>query len=597
MRLKVFICLALALITFGLYWPTRHFAFLYYDDQLFLLNPFVATGLSLSGLLWATTAVVAGNWHPITLSSFLLMHQFFGMDPGAEHLLNAAIHSANAVLLFLVLWEMTGAMWRSAIVAAIFAWHPLRVESVAWISERKDVLFLFFLLLSLWSYTRYTRAGSSAPTDSPNERTIFEIPPRTSFYSGSLLFFILGFLSKPMVVTLPFLLLLLDYWPLQRLNWRTLRGLLAEKVPFFGLTVIFSALTFWLQRMQGAVKPLSEVAMTTRIENAVSSYWQYLGKLFWPTKLAAIYPYPERFEHIQILLISLVLIGISALCILQFSRRPYLAVGWFWYLGTMVPVIGLVQVGMQALADRYTYLPLIGPIISLVWLVSEWAQSKPLLKIPVTYATATCLAACALLTERQLPYWRNTIALFERTISITAENSLAQYPLAMGFEHAGDSREASVHYRLAVAMHPDDEHFMANFYLAELMAKSGHYRDAVNRLEAALKILPDSAEAMNNLAWILSTCPDERVRNGKRAVQLAEQACEFTHDQSPAFLTTLSAAYAEVGRFGQAIATVQKAGALAQNEGNRQLFTGDAQLLQQFLNHETYTDEASPAGD
>jgi protein O-mannosyl-transferase len=657
-RLKVFICLALALITFGLYWPARHFMFLYYDDTFFIACPQVSAGLSWYGILWAIQGLVAQNWHPITTFTYPLMHQFFGLNPGAEHLLNAAIHAANAALLFLVLKEMTGKVWPSAIVAAIFAWHPLRVESVAFISERKDVLFMFFMLLSLLCYTRYTRAGPGKPLPSPDKHTIFDTPPRTYYYNLALLCFILSFLSKAMVVTLPFLLVLLDFWPLKRFNagWtredgkgtrkqRSLQlsnsdatpkpvegqpilepggsqslltsadtetgapkplarargavwpfasrfqSLVKEKTSFFVLDIIFCALTFWIQKTQGAVKPLSEVGIGIRLENAVVSYVSYLGKFFWPTKLAAIYPYPQHFQAIQILLMGLLLAAISAFCVLQTRRRPYLAVGWFWYLGTLVPVIGLVQVGMQGMADRYTYLPLIGPAISVVWLVSDWAQGRQLLKIAAISGATAALAVCAFLTTRQLPYWRDTVTLFERTTAITPANALAEYPLALGFEHVGDLRRAAVHYRIALELQPDDDHFMASFYFAEDLTHLGQYREAVARLQAALQLQPDSPEAMNNLAWILSTCPKPDVRDGERAVQLAERSCKLTNDESPTYLTTLATAYAEVGRFDDAISTVQKAGELAQEQGQMQIFNGDAQLLQVFMNHQTFTDK------
>ena len=613
MRLKVSICLALALITFGLYWPARHFTFLLYDDQYFLQNPYVATGLSLPGILWALTSVVAENWHPMTTFSFLLTHQCFGLDPGAEHLLNAAIHAANAVLLFLVLLEMTGttrpspqrldAALRSAIVAAIFAWHPLRVESVAWIAERKDVLFMFFMLLSLFFYVRYTRAGPGKPLPPPDKRTIFDIPPRTLFFNLSLLFFVLSLLSKAMSVTLPFVLLLLDFWPLKRFDVPGSREgregiekripfqrLLREKLLFFVASALFCVITFRIQKDHAALTSLHQIGMGARLENVISSYTGYLGKFFWPSNLAAIYPFPDGFHLVQVTLSGLLLVAISALCILQLSRRPYLAVGWFWFLGTMVPVIGLVQLSEQGMADRYTYLPLIGPAISLVWLISEWVETNLFRERAAVSAAVVILAVCATLTTRQLTYWRDTVTLFTRTIAVTQNNSLAQFPLAKAFENEGLLRLAAVHYRLAVARGQDAENFWPNFYFAEMLAKEGYYQEAKERLETAVQIKPDGSDALNNLAWLLSTCPDKHARNGERAVQLAEHACELAHDGSARYLTTLSAAYAEAGRFDDAIATIQKAGALAQETGQSGLFNADARLLELFTDHQTYTD-------
>ncbi len=402
MRLKIFICLVLAGVTLGIYWPARHFDFIYYDDLLFLTEPALAAGLSGAGLKWVLAGVVAGNWHPVTNLTFLLMHRFWGDNPGAEHLLNALIHAANAVLLFLVLVKLTDALtsplpsplpldgsgegtaregftsffkanllpssqrniWLCATVAGIFAWHPLRVESVAWIAERKDVLFIFFMLLTFLCYAGYAEGGGRNG----------ESKGRKMYYGLALFFFALSLMSKAMSVTLPFLLLLLDYWPLGRFNQGSTESrptikLIIEKIPFFALAVFFSLLTFHIQKTHYAISTLEYLGLGGRLENATLSYVNYLGKFFWPSKLALLYPYPSSFDGVEVLLGVLLLLAISALCLLQLSRRPYLAVGWFWYLGTMVPVIGLVQVGIAGMADRYTYLPLIGPAISVVWLV------------------------------------------------------------------------------------------------------------------------------------------------------------------------------------------------------------------------------------
>jgi hypothetical protein len=617
-RLKVFICLAMALTTFGLYWPARHFEFIYFDDPLFLMSSDVSRGLSLYGIVWALTSVVAENWHPVTAFSFLLTHQFFGFNPGAEHMLDAAIHAANAVLLFLVLLEMTGATWRSAIVAAIFAWHPLRVESVAWIAERKDVLFMFFMLLSLLCYVRYTRAGTGKPRPPPDQRTVFDIPPRTLFYNLALFFFVLSLLSKAMSVTLPFLMLLLDFWPLKRFDYtitqrQSSEGAAAkesepphvgsyapvftEKIRFFAASALFCIITYHVQKTHNAVTSLHQIGMGVRIENAISSYVGYLGKFFWPSNLAVIYPFPMSFDTVQGVLSGLLLIAISALCILQLSRRPYLAVGWFWYLGTMIPVIGLVQLAEQGMADRYTYLPLIGPVVSLVWLVGDWAGTNARWKIPALSAAVVILAVLPVLTEKQLTFWRDSATLFERTVSVTGENGAAEYSLALGLEHSGLLRQAAVHYRIAASIPPDTDHYYANYSFAEVLEKLGQYREAEARMDTALKMTPesapDSAIALNHFALLLSTCPDAKLRDGPRAVQLAERACELTHDGSARYLTTLADAYAEAGRFDDAIATIQKAGGLAQQTGQTRLFNEDAQMLQLFMNHQIYTNKAN----
>ena len=598
MRLKVIISLLLAGITLAIYWPASHFSLFGRDDPLFILSPEVEAGFSPVGINWVIKGVVAANWHPVTTFSFLLMHELYGLNLGAEHLVNVFFHAANAALLFLALVEMTGAMWRSAIVAAIFAWHPLHVESVAWISERKDVLFTFFMLLSMWCYSLYAQAeitgqaarGVAAPTaiarPAKNARAAFL--SQNGYYNLALLFFILSLLSKAMVVTLPFLLLLLDYWPLQRLNRSTLRSLIFEKWRFFALAAIFCVITIWTQKSQGAVVSLETVGAFTRLENAILSYVSYLGKFFWPEKLAAIYPLPQSFDIVQVLLAVLLLLAISAFCILQISRRPYLAVGWFWYLITLVPVIGLVQLGAQAMADRYTYITLIGPTVSLVWLVWEWARNSLVWRYGAMGTTTVILAVCVVLTERQLQFWKDTVTEIEHTIAVTSNNGLTDYVLALGFEHEGLNRQAAVHYLMTITEHPDNNHFMANFYLAVLRENAGFYKDATVHLEAALQINPNSADALNRLAWILATCPDATVRNGARAVKLAERACELSQEQNPLYLTTLAAAYAEAGRFDDAVSTTQKAIALANQYGMDQLSEGDQEVLQTYSAHQTY---------
>jgi len=663
MRLKVFICLLLAGITLAIYWPANQFTLLFYDDGSFLQSPQVAAGISPEGINWAMTGVVAYNWHPITTFSFLLTHEFFGLDPGAEHLVNIVFHAANAVLLFLVLTQLTGSrvqspesavqrseatgsVWCCAIVAAIFAWHPLHVESVAWIAERKDVLFTFFMLLSLWCYALYAQAEQPSPHGEPDQarphpqegehlaredKLKLELQPgplpqetgklsddnrtsetqrpspdsaaartaqravptvgflsRHAYYNWALVFFILSFLSKAMVVTLPFLLLLLDYWPLQRLNRLTLRGLIFEKWRFFALMIFFCLLTFRFQRATGATVSLNYIGMTARLENTALNYAAYLGKFFWPVNLAIPNPFPASFDIVQVLLGALLLLAISAFCILQMARRPYLAVGWFWYLGTMVPVIGLVQLGVQGMEDRYTYITLIGPSISLVWLVWEGVRNHSWWKYATLSATAVILAVCAFLTEKQLQFWKDTVTLFSHSIAVTPENPVAEEVLAVGLEDEGLLHQAAVHYRIACDSHHYGDHFMSNFRMAELMMRMGYDKEAETRLEAALQFVPNSPDTMNNLAWLLATSPDAKARNGAHAVQVAEQACELTHDQNPKFMTTLAAAYAEAGRFDDAIDMTQKTIALADQYGLDSLSEANRELLQTYTAHQTY---------
>jgi len=643
MRRNLFICLLLAGITLAIYWPVRHYGMVYYDDPLFLTeNEEINSGLNWHSLWWALSGILVANWHPVTSLSFVLGHQFWGTNPGAEHLVNVVFHALNAVLLFLVLNRMTQATWRSAMAAALFAWHPLRVESVAWISERKDVFCGFFFLLTLWAYARYV---SCARRKMSGERQTSNIEQRTSnaiceasrithhasrCYCLCLFFFALSLMSKPMAVTLPFVLLLLDVWPLGRIadcglriaDWKNpvqrsvLRRLFWEKWPFFALTVFFSGLTYWIQKNSAAVIEYGRLGLGARISNAVSSYLQYLAKLLWPAKLAAIYPFPKSHDPAEIWLAALLLLAVSALCVCQLARRPYLAAGWFWYLGMSIPIIGLVQVGGQAMADRYTYLPLIGPIISLVWLAAELFQSR---KILLSAAAAVVLVACAGLASRQVRFWDNTAALFEHNIAVTPENAAAHYTLGLGLEHAGDTNRAMVCYRVATAIFPGD--IEAHKNLAHLLCQQGHWtaaekecdtllalnpNDAASHLllaqvaghlgradaavfhfNEALRLNPDYVEAMNNLAWMLATSPEAKVRNGQRAVELAERACELTHYQKTIYVGTLAAAQAEAGRFDDAMATAQKAIALAQQNSEPDLLQKNQELLERYRRHQT----------
>ncbi|MGA3284484.1 MAG: hypothetical protein ABSD57_08505 [Verrucomicrobiota bacterium] len=518
-RRNLFVCLLLAGITLAIYWPARHYDLIYFDDPLFIgERPEINAGLNWHSLVWASTALVAANWHPVTSLSFVVTHAFWGANPGAEHLVNAVFHALNAVLLFLVLDRMTKAPGRSAVVAAIFAWHPLRVESVAWIAERKDVLCGFFFLLTLLAYARYARKSAvRSPQSAVENQTPGPRPLTSGYYWLALVFFVLGFMSKPMAVTLPFALLLLDVWPLKRVTgglpspsfgtagkWpvasnpahkspvtpdpqplgaakrsedgSSLNQLILEKWPFFALSAICCALTYEVQKNLAAVVSFDRLGLGDRINNAIFSYVSYLGKFFWPAKLAAIYPYAKSLDVTEVWLAGLLLLAVSALCLCQISRRPYLAVGWFWYLGTMLPVIGLVQVGSQGMADRYTYIPLIGPAISLVWLVSGKWNSGILPKALLSTAATVILAAGIILTSRQLQFWRNTIALFEHNVAVTPENAPAYFTLGVGLEHAGDTNRAMICYRAAVAIFPGDAGAHGN--LGSLLSRQGRFAAA-----------------------------------------------------------------------------------------------------------------------
>ena len=362
-RIKtILIMLALTFATLAVYWQLQYHEFTSYDDPWYVGNPIVRNGLSWEGIRWAFQSTAATNWHPMAWLSHMLDFQLFGKQPSAHHLTNLFFHLASTLLLFLTLKEMTAAFWRSAFVAAMFALHPLHVESVAWVAERKDVLSAFFWFLTMAVYVEYAKR------------------PARGKYLAALFIYILGLMAKPILVTLPFVLLLLDFWPLRRIPsaaierhriWLAIRLLLLEKIPFFACSLFSSVITYYVQQEGGAVSSLQIVPINVRITNAFISYAEYLDKTVWPRELAVFYPYPERILLSKALGAALIVIFISIIAIYLMRRAPYLFVGWFWYLGTLVPVIGLVQVGIQASADRYTYLPLIGIFLILSWGVEE----------------------------------------------------------------------------------------------------------------------------------------------------------------------------------------------------------------------------------
>src|SRR6185369_8022572 len=380
MRREVLIGGLLAALVVVLYWPAHRFEFVHYDDPQFITeNEVIQKGLGWQGLAYAFTQPVVGNWHPLTTLSHMLDCELFGTRAGAHHVVNMFFHALNATLLFALLRSLTGAIWRSAMVAALFAFHPLRVESVAWISERKDLLSGLFFFLTIWAYARFVVCRDRKAESRLAKR--LSDAPRT-WYALALVCFALALMSKPMVVTLPFVLLLLDYWPLRRfkaISKSQGTRLLVEKIPFFALTAGFSVLTYTLQKKAGAMSLSSQVGLWERAANAAVSYVKYLGKTAWPSHLAVVYPHPGKHYYLneewvtwQVVAAVLVLLLLSLFCWVRAARQPWLPVGWFWFVGMLVPVIGLVQVGEQAMADRYTYLPSIGLCIGLVWTAHQW---------------------------------------------------------------------------------------------------------------------------------------------------------------------------------------------------------------------------------
>jgi len=527
----VFVSLLLALLTFAVYLPVCRYDFVNYDDSDYVTaNSHVLGGLDWKGVSWAFTTGHASNWHPLTWLSHMLDCQLFGQRPGSQHLVSLAFHIANTVLLFLVLAQLTRAPARCAIVAALFALHPLHVESVAWISERKDVLSAFFFLLTLWAYGRYaTQFRSPDSRSAPvKDRPRTEERAKQSLHSGiwyalAMTFCTFGLMSKPMLVTLPFVLLLLDYWPLQRLqsnaersNLKPLALLLREKIPFFALSLASSLVTFIVQRKGGAVS--TSISIGARAANALVSYMRYLGKTFWPAKLSVLYPHPGHWSTAQVLLCTAALVLISAAVIALARARPWLAVGWFWFLGMMVPVIGLIQVGIQSMADRYTYLPLIGIFIIVVWSIAEIlgaglgqektldVASLSLTQSPFALAALPlgilAISACAALTRFQVQHWRNSETLFRHAVQVTKNNYLAYNNLGFFLSSQGKIDEAMENYRKSIEIEPNYEDAQNN--LGYALASQKKYPEAIEHYNAALRVKPNHIEVHNNLGNALA---------------------------------------------------------------------------------------------
>jgi tetratricopeptide (TPR) repeat protein len=733
-RRKLVICLLLAALTLAAFWPVGRLGFSIYDDEDYVVhNPHVVAGLTTGAIGWAFTSMDTDGWVPMTWLSHMMDCQWFGLNAGAHHWMNLGIHVANVLMLFLALVGLVeggrrnfeyrisnneyrmkgekdpaplvplpsegrgkdgggragGTVWCCALAAALFAVHPLRVESVAWIAERKDVLSGLFFMLTLLCYVKgFTIHGSG-----------FRV-----YYWLAVVFFALGLMSKGMLVTLPFVLLLLDYWPLGRnsgFNAWTLQRLVVEKLPFFALAVAACVVTFVSQRAGGSVVSLHGMPLGWRIENALWSSLAYLGKTVWPENLAVCYPI-RRIAWWEALSAALALTSLTTLCLWRARRRPYLLVGWFWFLIMLAPVIGLVQIGKQAMADRYTYLPSIGLCLIAAGGMAELAsRSKPWRAAMILLAIGLVLA-CVPATWRQLGFWQDDVKLFSHAIEVRQADNYEGYlflgnalvragrldaaiqnyqaslqidPDEMSHQeeahynvgavlaaqkkfqeaavhfaaalqldpnnadaHAGLGRvlaaqkeyaEAEAEYtkalalKQALALKPDDPAITKALRAATLMAQSeialtnylevlktnptaeihaavsaililqGNPQGAVEHYQAGLRLQPDSPEILNNLAWLLSTCADARIRNGAQAVNYAKRACELTHDRQVTAIGTLAAAYAEAGQFDEAVATAQKACALAEQNGQPQLLQKNQELLELYQAHQAYHETAN----
>ncbi len=537
----------LALATFLVFLPVVRNGFVNYDDPDYITaNPHVQGGLTWNNVVWAFKTGHASNWHPITWLSHILDCQIFGLHAPPQHLVSVGFHVANVVLLFLLLRLMTGAFWRSVVLAALFALHPLRVESVAWISERKDVLSTLFLLLTLMAYTKYVESrekrengdrgaagpelakerkgrGTRAETRHASLRRMRR--PASLYYVLALVLFSLGLMSKPMLVTAPFLLLLLDYWPLGRVALRSrpkggapdpsghdstrevsaagsasILRLVLEKIPFLVLAAASSVVTFLVQRKGGAVS--TSLTFGQRIANALVSYVRYIGKTLWPTHLSVLYPHPIHWPLWEVIGAALILMAVFWGVLAQARKRPYLAVGWLWFFGTLVPVIGLVQVGVQSMADRYTYVPTIGSLIMLVWGVNDLIPRRAWKPAVMASGTGLTLLACAALTMRQIGFWKDSETLFRHAIQVTRNNYLAYNNLGFFLSNKGKTREAMQYYEKSLAINPNYDDALNNVGYA--LAKEHRSAEAIPYYEAALRGRPNNPEVHNNLGNALS---------------------------------------------------------------------------------------------
>ncbi len=754
-RREPFVYLGLLLLTLATFWPVLKNDFTIYDDPEYVTsNVHVQSGLTKSTVHWAFTSTDSSNWHPLTWLSHALDWQLFGSNPKGHHAMNLGFHAANVLLLFLVLQQLTGKLWPSAFVAALFAVHPLHVESVAWVAERKDVLSTFFELLALLAYSRYARKKS------------------TVSYLLTLILFALGLMAKPMVVTLPLLLLLIDFWPLQRFALKPMpetKGkpgpvpdkrssasqLLLEKIPFLALTLLSCVITYSAQAHGGSTTSGDSYPLGGRLENALVSYATYLAKMIWPTRLAVFYPLEYSLPPWKILASGAVVIFLCWLSITKMRTRPYLLTGWFWFLIMLVPVIGIVQVGAQAMADRYTYLALTGPFIIIAWGAAELAERFKWAGFAISLAFAGAIAACAADTRTQLAYWKDSLSLFGHAASVTPENAVTENNLGSELMNQRHLDEALIHLQRSLAIWPNyknahfnlgllralrgelsdaeaefkmiiesrPEYIPAHRSLGLLLISTGRYAEAEgqlrfvlrfqpedinirrelgvalamqqkndeaeielkqvlhatpddaaarqdlgnvlaakgdmsgaiseysalvqasptnnlmraslarfmlkdgqtdkatallkeglnvkpalniylllasisvqnsNALEAvgfyksALQLKPDAPAILNDLAWLRATSPDDKVRDGAEAVGLAEKACSLSKYQQAAFIGTLAAAYAEAGRFSDAVATAQKACDEASAAGNQTLLKKDQELLELFRSGHAY---------
>ncbi|MDM8523537.1 tetratricopeptide repeat protein [Desulfococcaceae bacterium HSG8] len=519
-RCDLLICLMLVIAILIIYWQVRYHDFITYDDDEYVtMNDNVRRGLSPESIIWAFTDMKSSNWHPMTWLSHMSDVQLYGLNPGHHHMTNVLFHIGNTLLLFIILRRMSGDLWQSGVVAALFAVHPLHVESVAWVSERKDLLSTFFWMLTLGSYIRYV--------ETPGIRT----------YLPVLIWFILGLMSKPMVVTLPFVLLLLDYWPMRRMeSLHRLRSLVLEKIPLFALSAGSCIVTFLAQKNAGAVGASKLLPFQDRLSNAIVSYISYIGKMLLPRDLCLLYPHPGAIPLWKTAGACVLLISVFFLVIRNTKQRPYLGAGWLWYMGTLVPVIGLVQVGRQSMADRYTYIPLIGLFIIIAWglpeLLARCRYKKPVLT-GIAAVTLSGLTAVAWLQTR---YWRDSVTLYEHTLSITEDNYTIHYNMGNAFLHQNELDKAIRHYTESLRTDPVSAETHNNMGLA--LVRKGKIDEGIRHYSEAKRINPLSRSAYNNMgnAFFYQGRLDQAIENYAEAIRIDPDFAEACRNMGLALI-------------------------------------------------------------
>jgi tetratricopeptide (TPR) repeat protein len=566
--------------TFIAFWQVNHCDFTGYDDDGYVAeNSYVQDGITVKGIRWAFSTGYYGNWHPLTWISHMLDVQLFELNPQGHHLTNLLFHIANTLLLFVVFSRMTKALWQSAFVAALFALHPLHVESVAWVAERKDVFSTFFWMLTIGAYCS------------------FVVRPALRRYLLVLLFFVLGLMAKPMLVTLPFVLLLLDFWPLNRFEqgkltpkewtgvnklgsgnkrkrkskekhlvkaapkaeksadhryrWDLFYPLLWEKIPLFSLAALSSIITYIVQEKGGAMLNLEAFPFSVRIGNAFVSYIIYIGKMVWPSNLAVFYPHPGLWPYWQIIAAVLPLGAVTLIVIWTAKKYPYLITGWFWYLGTLVPVIGLVQVGEQARADRYTYIPLVGLFIIVAWGMPELLKGWRYRKETLFFSAGLALSCLFIVTWTQVGYWRNSLTLFEHTLKVTDRNIVAYNNRGSAYGRLGNHEQAIEDYNKAIEINP--KYAVAYNNRAGSHWRRGNYKDAIEDYNKAIEFNPKYAEAYNNRAGAYGSLGDYR-----QAIEDSNKAIEINPKYAEAY-NNRAGAYGSLGDYRRAIEDSNKA--------------------------------------